>query len=161
MDGIYAVLHPVCVTIVSRGGPMTLHYVLAVWRVVLWVVGAHCLHENSRQTLHTRCCRLLPLETRLPGFCCLLDSETLCGSPIQTIPDKCLLGLCDGIAVVTMLCIKSQICMQVLEASFNMLVSENKVQPQGYLVPDSKAPSFDKQCKALAQSRKARKQLFV
>lgn len=52
-------------------------------------------------------------------------------------------------------------CMQVLEASFNMLVSENKVQPQGYLVPDSKAPSFDKQCKALAQSRKARKQLFV
>ncbi|CAL5228702.1 g11882 [Coccomyxa viridis] len=50
---------------------------------------------------------------------------------------------------------------KVLEASFNMLVSENKVAPQGYLVPDSKAPGFDKQCKSLGQPAKSRKQLFV
>lgn len=50
---------------------------------------------------------------------------------------------------------------KVLEASFNMLVSENRVPPQGYLVPDSKAPGFDKHCKSLAQPAKSRKQLFV
>ena len=50
---------------------------------------------------------------------------------------------------------------KVLEASFNMLISENKVPPQGYLVPDSKAPGFDKQCKSLGQPAKSRKQLFV
>jgi len=52
---------------------------------------------------------------------------------------------------------------KVLEASFNMLASESRVAPQGYLVPDSKAPKFDKQCTELATrvSQKARKQLFV
>ena len=80
---------------------------------------------------------------------------------MQTIPHQGLHVLPNAIAVVLALFCKPGVCMQVLEASFNMLVSENKVQPQGYLVPDSKAPSFDKQCKALAQSRKARKQLFV
>lgn len=53
---------------------------------------------------------------------------------------------------------------KVLEASFNMLIAENKVAPQGHLVADAKAPGFDKQCRALAQaaaSKKARKQLFV
>ena len=51
---------------------------------------------------------------------------------------------------------------KVLEASFGMLVSENRVGPQGYLVPDSKAPGFAKQCKSLGQpAAKSRKQLFV
>lgn len=43
-----------------------------------------------------------------------------------------------------------------------MMVSENRVAPQGFLVSDSKAPGFDKQCKALSQAGKAaRKQLSV
>ncbi len=53
---------------------------------------------------------------------------------------------------------------KVLEASFNMLIVENKVAPQGHLVSDAKTPGFDKQCRALAQaaaSKKARKQLYV
>ena len=80
---------------------------------------------------------------------------------MQIIPNLGLLTLSNVIAVLFALSFRPEIHVQVLEASFNMLVSENKVQPQGYLVPDSKAPSFDKQCKALAQSRKTRKQLFV
>lgn len=54
---------------------------------------------------------------------------------------------------------KAEAAATLLQAVFAMLMEENRVRPQGLLVPDSEAGAFHKQCKALSRKLKARKQL--